>query len=144
MLNTFPFGNGVVHIDKGRCYYCDKPLSHRTYTRDHIIPKFRGGCNNDINIVPACTKCNTLKGHKLLTEFIYDVDSTYAIGQIEKLIEYVNAQGRNLYRNNEIKEVPIVVKKEVPKRYLVPIYDLMKGGFKPEYINTIDFHDYSE
>jgi hypothetical protein len=47
------------------CHYCNsymKPL-----TRDHIIPRSRGGTNYSWNLVPACRPCNHAKGQKLPT-----------------------------------------------------------------------------
>lgn len=49
----------------GRCHYCgaiDVPL-----TRDHIVPRRRGGADRPWNIVSACGPCNTRKGHKMPT-----------------------------------------------------------------------------
>lgn len=49
--------------DQSRCQYCG---STRKLTIDHIVPKSRGGGDTWDNMVIACSKCNTLKGDKLL------------------------------------------------------------------------------
>ena len=47
----------------GRCWYCAEPMhqsqgrGHST-TRDHLLPKSRGGANARSNIVGACGRCN--------------------------------------------------------------------------------------
>ena len=50
-----------------RCAYCgvDGKL-----TRDHIVPLIRGGSNDISNIVPACPRCNALKGRATAEEFL--------------------------------------------------------------------------
>jgi hypothetical protein len=37
-------------------------------TSDHIIPKSKGGSNRLNNRQPMCSRCNTVKGNKLLGE----------------------------------------------------------------------------
>lgn len=52
-----------------RCFFCDKQLSRKTRTRDHLQPKSRNGSNARKNIVDACRDCNCLKGKLSLSEF---------------------------------------------------------------------------
>lgn len=47
------------------CYYCGKTAN----TKDHVIPKSRGGLNTKDNIVPACEHCNNMKGSRTEEEF---------------------------------------------------------------------------
>jgi hypothetical protein len=59
-------------ILNGRCAYCrraaepDQPL-----TREHVIPRARGGKRNDVRIiVPACFRCNSRRGCQELALFL--------------------------------------------------------------------------
>ncbi len=45
-----------------RCHYCEQALNGQTATKDHVIPKSRGGGRGE-NLVWACKKCNGLKGN---------------------------------------------------------------------------------
>ena len=54
--------------DKGVCQYCDKTLSYKSCTIDHVVPKSRGGLHHWKNVVLCCTKCNQKKGSNLLKE----------------------------------------------------------------------------
>ena len=47
------------------CSYC----STKCETVDHVIPLIRGGSNFVGNLVPACRRCNSSKGSKLLIEW---------------------------------------------------------------------------
>jgi len=54
--------------DKGQCQYCEKKLSIKDSTIDHVMPKSKGGQHTWENVVIACRKCNQKKGSKLPKE----------------------------------------------------------------------------
>ena len=47
------------------CSYCFNLCD----TVDHVVPLVRGGSNQIGNLVPACRKCNSSKGSKLIVEW---------------------------------------------------------------------------
>lgn len=51
----------LYNIYKGTCQYCLNPISFNEATKDHVIPKSKGGTNHDFNLVLACRKCNNDK-----------------------------------------------------------------------------------
>ena len=40
-----------------KCGYCEADAT----SLDHIIPRFKSGCSNRHNLIPACSKCNANK-----------------------------------------------------------------------------------
>lgn len=57
--------------DNFTCVYCNSKASHSVeLTLDHVIPKSKGGTNNQDNLVTSCRSCNQLKGSRSLLEFI--------------------------------------------------------------------------
>jgi 5-methylcytosine-specific restriction endonuclease McrA len=54
--------------DRNICLYCGDKQLDRELTRDHVVPRSRGG--NDLwdNVVAACRRCNHRKGDRLLHE----------------------------------------------------------------------------
>lgn len=48
------------------CLYCaaDGPSEV-----EHVVPVSRGGAHDELNLVPACRRCNASKGKKLLSEW---------------------------------------------------------------------------
>lgn len=48
----------------GPCHYCG---SRTQITRDHIVPRSRGGTNFAWNLVAACYRCNQRKADKIPT-----------------------------------------------------------------------------
>lgn len=55
--------------DRHVCAYCGRHFSnYHDLSRDHIIPKSRGGFNTWMNVVTACKECNSEKSNKTLQE----------------------------------------------------------------------------
>jgi len=60
-------------MQKGRCFYCYKPMSYEkgdlrvSFTKDHFYPKASGIVKNR-NIVLCHAQCNQEKGHRAPTE----------------------------------------------------------------------------
>jgi 5-methylcytosine-specific restriction endonuclease McrA len=58
--------------DGHRCVYCGRhrrELGHRErLTRDHLIPQSKGGRNEWLNVVTACSSCNHRKSDQLVGE----------------------------------------------------------------------------
>lgn len=44
-----------------RCHYCQKPVIDRDKTKDHIVPRSKGGTSKSMNLVPSCRPCNWRK-----------------------------------------------------------------------------------
>lgn len=89
----FPKGvASLVYQNNGKCYYCIQPveafsLTHPRYpTRDHKIPKARGGSNANENKVLCCFACNRTKSDMTEPEFRHFVATgTLAATYIEWL-----------------------------------------------------------
>lgn len=58
----------VLARDEYLCAYCNKQLSSKTATIDHILPKSRGGKNTFMNCVACCSSCNKRKNNKTPAE----------------------------------------------------------------------------
>lgn len=54
--------------DRHMCAYCAKVLSDIKLTRDHVIPRSKGGPDVWTNVVTACENCNHKKDDQLLDE----------------------------------------------------------------------------
>jgi 5-methylcytosine-specific restriction endonuclease McrA len=55
--------------DRHVCAYCGfTHVNHRFFSRDHIVPRSRGGVDEWTNVVTACIPCNQEKGAKTLKE----------------------------------------------------------------------------
>jgi 5-methylcytosine-specific restriction endonuclease McrA len=50
--------------------YCGQQFPPEELTIDHVEARVRGGDRSDGNLVTACRGCNTLKGHRRLSDFL--------------------------------------------------------------------------
>jgi len=54
---------------EGHCYYCERRVSPKELTLDHVVPIIRGGKTTKGNIVPVCKECNSKKKYLLPIEW---------------------------------------------------------------------------
>jgi 5-methylcytosine-specific restriction endonuclease McrA len=54
-----------LDLTKGRCCYCEVKLRRDTKTREHVVPRSRGG----IETLPCCKACNNSRGKMALQEW---------------------------------------------------------------------------
>ena len=48
--------------DKGRCHLCGRRVERWQATRDHLVPRSRGGKNGKLNVRLAHLDCNQARG----------------------------------------------------------------------------------
>ena len=64
-----PLSNrALFERDNWQCLYCGKFFDSTQLTRDHIVPRSRGGRDTWENVVAACRRCNQHKGNRSLNE----------------------------------------------------------------------------
>lgn len=65
--------NKKIHIYSkvnGLCHYCDKPITFEEMTKEHIVPKSKGGTKKLSNMALACIKCNRKRGNENYLYFL--------------------------------------------------------------------------
>lgn len=71
---NYPLSNSALFARDGYlCMYCARPSLSSQLTRDHIVPKSRGGTDKWENVVAACRRCNQYKANYLLEEVRMDL-----------------------------------------------------------------------
>ena len=69
-----PLSNrSLFERDNYQCMYCGKFTDRFELTRDHLMPRSRGGKNSWENVVAACRRCNQCKGDRTLRELNWDL-----------------------------------------------------------------------
>ncbi|WP_288074801.1 HNH endonuclease [Pseudomonas sp.] len=59
----------IYERDGHACQYCGYPVTEKTRTLDHLIPRSGGGRHGVANLITACVSCNSSKGTKSLDRF---------------------------------------------------------------------------
>ncbi len=66
----------IVARDGDGCVWCSRPFDHRVRpTREHVIPRIKGGPSWLENEVAACARCNRERGHATPVQWLDQVRS---------------------------------------------------------------------
>lgn len=65
----------AIYLRDGMCCaYCGSVLEDGIIlTLDHIVARSNGGSNHESNLVTCCSKCNSSRGNRSITDFIAGV-----------------------------------------------------------------------
>lgn len=58
----------LLKVQEGRCGRCG--ICATQWNLDHIIPKIKGGLDEEINFQVLCVPCNTSKGSKVVLDYL--------------------------------------------------------------------------
>lgn len=105
------------------CYYCGDPVEFSLITRDHIVPKIKGGtlANNSLF---ACFKCNSTKSALELEEFRQVV--------LKRLVSMI----KSIVKNNFKVTQSTIDKFRRNHRILMSVAGLIENGGKPQFGNV--------
>ena len=80
----------ILEKTGGLCARCGKPVTPVKVTIDHFVPKYRGGGNDDRNLLPLCKNCNKQKGSRVVTikEYYPFLKSAYCLEADEYKAEW--------------------------------------------------------
>jgi hypothetical protein len=70
---------GIFYRDGFRCVYCGGSPGRDNLEIDHLIPRSKGGSDDELNLVTACTKCNSGKSDDVVVPHSW-IDGTDADG----------------------------------------------------------------
>lgn len=76
--------NNILERDKHMCAYCGCKLTLATMTLDHVYPESKGGLSDWTNLRASCSKCNSQKGDKTLSDLGWKLRSRVGIPTIAK------------------------------------------------------------
>ncbi len=115
-----------------KCCYCGNSLRlNYEITKDHLIPKSRGGTNNSLNIKKCCPACNLAKGSKYPEEFLIDFALKYStkkgtirykyshiksykktLKNILYIVQYVRGHGTKLFNTESDFDLYVYFRKD--------------------------------
>jgi len=84
--------------DGYRCVYCGRSRrelgGRERLTRDHLVPRSKGGANGWLNVVTACSSCNHHKDDRLVEE----------VGRTSRVTPWVPSRGDLVVRRQAVRE----------------------------------------
>lgn len=89
MLKPLPLGDNndlLFKRDHYTCAFCAQRFQRHQLSRDHVVPRSRGGADSWTNCVTACRKCNGEKGSRLVANFRPLVYVPYAVCRFEHFL----------------------------------------------------------
>jgi 5-methylcytosine-specific restriction endonuclease McrA len=63
----------LIERDGPACVWCGRELWRRDLTREHVVPRSRGGHMTAENAVVACRRCNRRRGSKPVDAYVRDL-----------------------------------------------------------------------
>ncbi len=122
----------AIHSSCFRCYYCEAELNGQNRTKDHMVPKSKGGILSKDNKVYSCFNCNQLKGDLDPVEFLFLIDNmTRHLGKIRQNIMYA------MDKKTEVKPFKYNHKKRIEKNYNKENFKKTIDNPTPEYEQKI-------
>jgi hypothetical protein len=118
MIGNFnEFFLSELDVSEMCCAYCGRKMNYikghsYQFTVDHIIPKSNGGTNCDLNRLPCCRTCNSMKADNSLDYFLSQIIFRLSVnieGSKNSLKRWTHTMKNVLY----IKENITKYKKEV-------------------------------
>ena len=85
----------IFERDNFTCVYCGARSYEEPLEIDHVIPRCKGGTDNENNLVTSCRKCNRMKGKRLPNSAMW-----------EKIAQALNVPVNELSGETEIVEKP--------------------------------------
>lgn len=85
------FRESIYEAWNHKCGYCEEKAT----SLDHIIPRFKSGCSNRNNLVPACAKCNANKA-SLDMETWYRQQVYFTEEKLDRIKNWMKPDGFNL------------------------------------------------
>lgn len=76
--------------DLHTCMYCAQQFNDRDLTRDHILPKSRGGRDIWTNVISACRRCNQRKGNRTPEEAKMEIVAVPYLPNIAEWLALIN------------------------------------------------------
>jgi 5-methylcytosine-specific restriction endonuclease McrA len=63
----------LIERDGGACVWCGREPWRRDLTREHLVPRSRGGHLTAENAVVACRRCNKRRGSRPVDAYVRDL-----------------------------------------------------------------------
>lgn len=83
----------VLGKTDGVCARCGKAITFEKATIEHFVPKYRGGADDERNLLPLCKNCNKQKGSRIVIaeEYYPYLKRSFCENANEYIAEWANS-----------------------------------------------------
>jgi 5-methylcytosine-specific restriction endonuclease McrA len=93
----------LVERDGAACVWCGRELWRRDLTREHVVPRSRGGHMTAENAVVACRPCNKRRGSRPVDAYVRELRREGAdvdVGTLRKALDRLTNSTRRTHRES--------------------------------------------
>lgn len=91
-----------------KCAYCDRELTLRDATIDHIVPKHKGGHSTRNNLACACNSCNKDKGSKQVFDYMCPEHTHYSEQRVDRIRQWMEQKPCSLKISSTEQAIPYI------------------------------------
>lgn len=102
------FRESIFEAWNWTCIYCDRQLSEKDATIDHIVPKHKGGHSTRNNLTCACNNCNRAKGSLPVFEYMSPAHVHYSEQRVDRIKQWMEQEPCSLMVNSTGHATPYI------------------------------------
>ena len=98
----------LIQRDGATCVWCGRELWRRDLTREHVVPRSRGGHMTEENALVACRPCNRRRGSRPVDAYVRELLSAGAAVDLPALraaLERLSRSERRSHRDEAARQL---------------------------------------
>jgi 5-methylcytosine-specific restriction endonuclease McrA len=98
----------LIERDGATCVWCGRELWRRDLTREHVVPRSRGGHMTPENALVACRPCNRRRGSRPVDAYVRELLTEGADVQLDALraaLERLSRSERRSHRDEAARQL---------------------------------------
>ena len=98
----------LIQRDGATCVWCGRELWRRDLTREHVVPRSRGGHMTEENALVACRPCNRRRGSRPVDAYVRELlaeGTPVDLGALRAALERLARSARRRHREEAARQL---------------------------------------
>jgi 5-methylcytosine-specific restriction endonuclease McrA len=98
----------LIERDGPACIWCGRELWRRDLTREHVVPRSRGGHMTAENAVVACRSCNKRRGSRPVDAYVRDLlreGADVDLAALQRALGRLSHSPRRIHREAAVRQL---------------------------------------
>ena len=98
----------LIERDGATCVWCGRELWRRDLTREHVVPRSRGGHMTEENALVACRPCNRRRGSRPVDAYVRELlaeGTAVDLGALRAALERLARSERRRHRGEAARQL---------------------------------------